>query len=153
MKRYTLDYNGKLTTYQQEAPQYKGRIYQQVEFTERQNYLYNRLVYGLSYLPKEEVKAMKRAKQKRIVFFHRKAQALINTWKQQRVITLSDYVFKTLFPKSPMALEIVHKYGKPIQGECEMSFKSLNLTKVEIIDGLMKAGLLPENFYKTEATT
>jgi hypothetical protein len=149
MLQTQLQYGGRLSSYQQELSNHKGKTYQTIIYTERQNFLYNRLVYGLEYLPADEIKVMAKSKRKRITIFHRKTLLLINQMKQQRIIALSDHVFNTFFPKSPMAKDLVVNYREdPEEDFSKISLKTFRITKTDIIDTLINARLLPSNFYK-----
>jgi hypothetical protein len=144
-----LQYGGKLSSYQQEPSNHKGKTYQTIVYTERQNFLYNRLVYGLEYLPADEIKVMAKSKRKRINIFHRKTLALINQMKQERIVALSDHVFNTFFPKSPMAKDLVLNYREDLEEDfSKIGLETFRITKTDIIDTLIKARLLPDNFYK-----
>lgn len=150
MTRNQLEYQGRISEYQQEGSNFKGKKYQRVVYTERQEYLYNRLVYGLEALPEEEVLTMKTSKRERIEFFHKKAQMIINKMKQERIIALSDHVFKTFFPKSPLAKTLVVNYRESPKILCKMKLCDLKITKPDIIDVFIKEKLLPKNFYNKQ---
>lgn len=152
MSRNQLEYRGKLAEYQQKGSQFKGSSYHKIVYTERQNYLYNRLIHGLAAFPEEEIAVMKKSKQARIVVFHRKAQRILNEMKQKRIVALSDHVFNTFFPKSPLAKSLVTNYRENSRIISDMKFEPLKISKKDIIDAFIEAHLLPNNFYKQTLT-
>lgn len=150
MTRNQLEYQGKITQYQQEGSNFKGKKYQKIVYTERQEYLYNRLVYGLESLSEEELLALKPSKRTRIEFFHKKAQMLINRMKQERIVALSDHVFNTFFPKSPLAKSLVLNYRESPKILCKMKLSHLRISKPDIINAFINEKLLPKNFYNKQ---
>ena len=150
MTRNQLHYQGKLAQYQQEGESFKGKKYQKILYTERQDYLYNRLIYGLAAFPEEELMVMQDAKKSRIDFFHRKAQRLINRAKQERIKILSNHVFKTFFPKSPLAKSFIYDKKDDSKILNKMELSNLKITKEDLIDLFIKEKLLPKNFYNKQ---
>lgn len=144
-------YSGNLSDQQLHGNNFRGRKYGKVEyehFTDYQNFLYNRALFGLSVYSPEELKDMRWDKQKRIMKVHKRAQKVLNIWKQCIVNELSTYLFKTLFPSTPFTetlikstTEVDPKYVN------RMSFKTLRITKVQIVNKLIKEGILPPDFY------
>jgi hypothetical protein len=76
--------------------------YQQDRYNQYQNYLYKRALYGLSALTQDELATMCSKKKQRVLNVYKKAQVVINKLKQQATISYTNFIFETLFPKSPI---------------------------------------------------
>ena len=66
------------------------KLHGRLGYTEHQNFLYNRALYGLSIYTPEEVVIMAPEKRKRIIQIHKKTQKILNLWKQEIVNTLAN---------------------------------------------------------------
>jgi hypothetical protein len=124
-------------------PRYEYHVY-----NEYQNFLYNRALFGLSVYSAEEVQVMHYDKKKRIIKVHTRAQTLLNLWKQQIVNVLSNHLFITFFPESPITKELLEKFGD-VTDELhinKMSLRSLKIKKADVISRLIEEGILPRNF-------
>lgn len=127
----------------------RGKRYEQDPYNETQNLLYSRALFGLSIYSKEDIKLMHPSKRNRIKAVHKKAQRIINLWKQEIIIELSNFLLQDLFQDSPMIEEILtnSKYNTPYDNfTCRLSFKTLKMTKPMIIDRFIEKGVLPKDF-------
>jgi hypothetical protein len=119
-----------------------------LNYSEHQNFLYNRALFGLSIYTPEEVVIMAAEKRKRIIQIHKKTQKILNLWKQEIVNILANKIFTDIFPDTEITKCFVEKHG--IQGDPEyinnMSFKELRITKEHIIAHLIEHKILPKNF-------
>ncbi len=131
--------------------------FEQDKFNEYQNFLYNRCLFGLTVYSQEEVQVMHYDKKKRITKVHKRAQTVLNLWKQSIVQVLSNYLFQAFFPDSPITKELLEdfKYAKEefwdIDDELhinKMSLKTLKITKAQVVGRFIKEGILPKNFYE-----
>jgi hypothetical protein len=92
-------------------------------------------------------------KRKRIEKKHRKTRTTLNIWKQQIVNKFSTGFFKQLFPN----MEIT-KYLEQTTNEIDVnytssiSFKTLGVTKKDIVKKLIVEDILPSNFYELKTT-
>jgi hypothetical protein len=121
--------------------------------SEYQNFLYNRALFGVSVYAEDELKNMRWDKRKRIMKVHKRAQTVLNLWKQQIVNHLSTHFFKSIFPNTPFTEKIIETSNETDPDYINrMSFKSLRITKAQVISKLIAEGILPPNFYelKTE---
>jgi hypothetical protein len=122
--------------------------YEQDPFNGHQNFLYNRALYGLSIYAPEEIKEMPVEKKKRIVRIHKKAQTVINLWKQEIVNAAANRFFTNIFPDMEITHTLVNYYG--IEGDPEhvnnLSFKMLKISKQEVVNKLIEKKVLPKNF-------
>lgn len=143
-------YEGKYGDQQMYGSNYKGNRYSRFEqdpYNEYQNFLYNRALFGLGVYAKEEVVKMHPDKRKRIVKVQRRAQTVINLWKQSIVITLTNHLFKTTFPDSPITKELIEKFSTPDETYINrMPLKVLKITKQGIVEKFINDGILPHNF-------
>lgn len=123
---------------------------QRARYNEYQDFLYNRALFGLSIYSPEEQKTISWDKKKRVIKVHNKAQTVINLWKQRIVIALSNHLFKIFFPDSPITKELLEDFGDAVDETYnnKMSFKVLNITKIQIVEKFISAGILPKNFHE-----
>jgi len=136
---------------------HKGRKpsrFEQDPYNEYQNFLYNRALFGLGVYSKEEVAVMHWDKKKRIIKVHKRAQTLINIWKQEIVNALSNYFFNNVFPGTPITEEL---HGEILNGTDElhinkMSFKTLRIKKEQVVERFINDGILPRNFNELTPT-
>lgn len=148
------EYQGKLSTYQVNAPSYNGKIYQAVEvtsLTSEQMFLVNRALYGLSVYTQKEILIMKPVKRKRILKVHKKTVKMLNLWKQETLLTLSNSFFKKLFPNSPITKELLNRTEIDPDFKCTMSFKELGISKKQLVSKLFEERILPPNFYQLKS--
>jgi hypothetical protein len=126
-----------------------GKTYMQYEsdgYSQYQNYLYKRALYGLNALTKEELDTMCSKKKQRILNVYKRAQKVLNVFKQQVTNQYSNYIFQTLFPKSPWTEAMVVYSEVDEKYTNTLTFKDLNIGKSDIIGIFMSEGILPKNF-------
>lgn len=118
------------------------------DYTQHQDFLYNRALFGLSIYKLDEVVIMSVEKKKRIMRLHKKTQKIINLWKQEIVNMLANKVFTDLFPDMEITKCLVMYYGTVGDPEHinNMSFKMLKISKEQIINKLIENKILPKNF-------
>lgn len=143
-------YQGKYSDQQVYGSNFKGKRYGKNiadSFNDYQNFLYNRALFGLAVYSPEEVKEMHWDKRKRIIKVHKRAQTVLNLWKQSIVVELSNIFFQTLFPRMEITQQLVDDKA-PTDPEFinKMSFKSLRITRTQVISKLIQEGVLPINF-------
>ncbi len=144
-KKHKFEYSGKLEEYQL----YKKSTYTQYEvdkYSEYQNYLYKRALYGLKSLPKEEFEKMCKKKKFRITNVHRRAQRVLNEAKQRKVITITNKMFAKWFPDTSFTQFMLGNTDTDIKVRNTLNFKDLNIDKDEIISIFIDEGILPKNF-------
>lgn len=148
MNKHTqpIEYKGSLGKLQLEGTS----KYQRIELdslSEYQNHLYHRALFGLSIFSEEEIKKMNKEKRKRIIKVHKRTQKVLNIWKQEIVLALSNSLFLTIFPDSPMTKTLLDIHGETDPTyKCTLSFKTLKMNKASIIERLIGEGILPHNF-------
>jgi hypothetical protein len=126
-----------------------GKMYMQYEtdgYSQYQNYLYKRALYGLDALTQQELATMCSKKKQRIVNVYKRAQIVLNKFKQQVTIQYSNFIFKTLFPKSPLTELLIADTETDDKFKNTLTFKDLGIQKEQIITIFMAEGILPKNF-------
>lgn len=134
-----------------------SKTYMQYEsdgYSQYQNYLYKRALYGLNALTQDELESMCSKKKQRILNVYKRAQRVLNVFKQQVTNKYSNYIFQTLFPKSPWTESMVAYSETDEKFINTLNFKDLNIDKQQIIGIFISEGILPKNFLSlTEAPT
>ena len=137
-----------IRNYQLQSP--KVISYEKDKYSEYQNYLYKRAIYGLNALNEEELATMCSKKKQRIVNVYKKAQVVINKLKQQVTIQYSNFLFKTLFPESPITAFLLADTEVDEKMINKLTFKDLKIKKEQIIAIFISEGVLPKNFLSME---
>ncbi len=126
--------------------------YEQDKYSIYQNYLYKRALYGLDAINQEELATMCSKKKQRIVNVYKRAQVVLNTFKQKLTIKYSNSLFNILFPNSNLTKELVNLNETDEKFKNTLTFKDLNISKDDIITIFIAEGVLPKNFLSlTEA--
>ena len=124
--------------------------YQQDRYNQYQNYLYKRALYGLSALTQDELATMCSKKKQRVINVYKKAQVVINKLKQQTTISYTNFIFETLFPKSPITQALLAETETDDTLVNKLNFKDLGIEKSQIITIFIAEGVLPKNFLSLE---
>jgi hypothetical protein len=124
--------------------------YQQDRYNQYQNYLYKRALYGLSALTQDELATMCSKKKQRVLNVYKKAQVVINKLKQQATISYTNFIFETLFPKSPITQALLAETETDDTLINKLNFKDLGIEKSQIITIFIAEGVLPKNFLSLE---
>lgn len=126
-----------------------GKTYMKYEtdkYSEYQNYLYKRALYGLSALSEQELATMCSKKKQRVINVYKRAQVVLNKLKQQVTIQYSNFIFKTLFPNSPITDFLLADDSTDENFKNTLTFKDLNISKDQIVSIFITEGILPKNF-------
>jgi hypothetical protein len=148
MKKPTETFKKHLSNYQLTGVTPDAKSYNSHYLNSYQMMLYNRALYGVEAYTKEERLKLNVLKRKRITKVHRKAINVLNVWKQQLVNVFTTNFFEQFFPKTEFTKEF-----KDLNADTDseliisISFESLGITREQVIDKLMREGLLPKNFY------
>jgi len=138
-------------------PKYQDRKW----ISEYQHQLYKTAVLGLKAFSKKELYRMSIATKKRIVEFYKKAQVVLNRWKQQLVNEMFEQLcsidciqfdynpFQKVFDETVIGLK---KFGHQIDDtvECTLTFAQLKISREQIIQKLIDERILPSNFYQIQ---
>ena len=144
-KKQKFEYSGKLEEYQL----YKKNTYTKYEadqYSQYQNFLYKRALYGLSSLPKDEVEQMSKQKKIRISKVNRRAQRVLNEAKQRKVISITNGIFAKWFPDTKFAKFMLGNTETDEKVRNTLNFKDLNIHNDEIIRIFIEEGFLSSNF-------
>ena len=131
-------------------PRRRKSRYEQDKFNKTQNFLYKRALFGLNLYSREELKGMHWEKKRRIKRVQKRAQGLINIWKQQEANTITNMFLITCFPKSPIVKALV---SEPFKDLVDVDFRNnlelrdLGITKDIIVERFIAEGVLPKEFY------
>jgi hypothetical protein len=139
-------YSGTLENYQLSNQIKNVMQYEYDSYTPYQNYLYKRALFGLNSLTETEINTICNKKKQRINNVYRKAQIVLNNFKQQVTINYSNFIFKTLFPNSPITDFLITETETDDKFINTLNFKDLNISKDDIICIFMQEGILPKNF-------
>lgn len=142
-----LQYKGKMESYQL----YRGNTYMEYEkdnYNDYQNHLYKRALYGLSAFTQAELATMCSKKKQRVSKVYMKGQNIINLYKQKLTNAYSNFIFKTLFPESPLTQFLVETEETDVEFKNTLSFKELGISKDQIVNIFVTEGILPKNFYE-----
>jgi hypothetical protein len=115
-------------------------------YSQYQNYLYKRALYGLDALSQQELATMCSKKKQRIVNVYKRAQIVLNKFKQQVTVQYTNFIFKTLFPNSPITDFLTADTETDDKFKNTLTFKDLGINKEQIISIFMAEGILPKNF-------
>jgi hypothetical protein len=116
-------------------------------YSKEQDRLYNRALYGLRVYSSEEVQNMHWEKRERIKKVQHRTTKELNVLKQNRIISMSNFIFK-MFHHSSFATQIVEDFSETIEDlNIELTLKQLNINKQQIVEHLYSVRLLPRNFY------
>lgn len=140
-------YKGTLEEYQIYASEKLVTKYDTGSYTEYQNYLYKRALNGLDALSKEELEKTCEKKKRRITNVYVKAQTAINLYKQRLTNQITNSIFDSLFPESPIAEFFKENTETDSKFKNKLKFKHLGITKEDIIQLFIEQGILPKNFH------
>ena len=141
-----LDYLGILHEYQTLTKNLTQQIiYSQL--SQRQHFLFKRVLHGLNVYKPEELEKMHWDKKRRVKRVWRRAQKTINTWKQVICNKRSNEVFK-LFDSSPLAKYLLEQDVNNTDDKFinKMTLKELDITYEDLIIKFISTGLLPQNY-------
>ena len=144
-KKQKFEYSGKLEEYQL----YKKNTYTKYEtdqYSQYQNFLYKRALYGLKSLPAEEVEKMSKQKKIRISKVNRRAQRVLNEAKQKKVISITNKLFAEWFPDTKFTNFMLSNIETDNGFKNTLNFKDLNIDKHQIISIFIDEGILSSNF-------
>jgi hypothetical protein len=143
-----LHYVGSFSTLQTEGRSRYQDLSGAPTYTAKQNELYSRLLIGLKYYTPEQKYAMNSNKKKRIAKTHKKAQDILNLWKQEITIEKTNGLFSQLFPKAEITKVLIKESDPSTEFRNTLSFKDLGIRKEDIVEKFLEKRLLPANFYE-----
>lgn len=108
--------------------------------------LYKRLLRGLEYYSPEQLYAMNSSKKTKIAAKHKRAQHVLNIWKQEKTNAITNKLLADIFPKSQLVKDFIGNSFTSKNFVNTLSFKELNINKSDVINKLISVNLLPNNF-------
>jgi hypothetical protein len=144
-KKEKFDYTGNLSDYQLNASN-KVTKYEVDSYTQYQNHLYKRALYGLNAFTQQELATMCSKKKQRVSNVYLRGQKMINLYKQKLTVAYSNMLFKTFFPDSPITNYLLGEQELDVKHTNTLTFKDLNISKDDIITVFIAEGILPKNF-------
>ncbi len=142
-----LDYLGILGEYQTISKDLTQTIvYSQL--SQHQHFLFKRVLHGLNVYTPVELEAMHWDKKRRIKRVWRRAQNVINTWKQVICNKRSNEIFK-IFDHSPLAKMFLETDVNEVDPKFmnTMKLKDLDITYEDLAIKFIAEGLLPKNYF------
>ena len=73
-------------------------------------------------------------------------KTILNNWKQQLMIEKTNKLFEIFFPDSSITQTLLENSDVDPEFRNMLNFKSLGITKRDIVDKLCEENLLPYNF-------
>jgi hypothetical protein len=118
------------------------------ELNQQQHFLFKRVLHGLNVYKPVELEKMHWDKKRRIKKVWRRAQNVINSWKQMICNKRSNEIL-SIFTSSKLAKSIINT---PVNETDEkfindMQLKTLGITYEDLIIKFISEGLLPRNYY------
>jgi hypothetical protein len=144
-RKEKFDYTGSLSDYQLNASN-KVTKYEVDSYTQYQNHLYKRALYGLNAFTQQELATMCSKKKQRVSNVYLRGQKVINLYKQKLTVAYSNMLFKTFFPDSPITNYLLGEQELDVKHTNTLTFKDLNISKEDIITVFITEGILPKNF-------
>ena len=128
----------------------KGHYQQHFWLNEYQNFLYKRVMYGLTVYSDDEVSTMHPSKKKRITFTQRDGQRVINRLKQEAVTRILNGLFVKLWTKNVFQHNLIaNAIPEPDETyNIHLSFEQLGINKKLLVDRFIQHRVLPQNFYQ-----
>jgi hypothetical protein len=143
-------YEGRLSSYQKYGTSFNKVQFEKDPFNSYQNFLYKRALFGLSVYQKEELEKMHWDKKRRIEKVHERAQKVLNLWKQEMTNQWLGTILSTVFHHSSFVKELNEKFGSETDEQyiSKVDFKSLGVSKQQVVEKLIQEKILPANFYQ-----
>lgn len=143
-------YEGRLSSYQKYGTSFNKVQFEKDPFNSYQNFLYKRALFGLSVYQKEELDKMHWDKKRRIEKVHERAQKVLNLWKQEMTNQWLGTILSTVFHHSSFVKELNEKFGSETDEQyiSKVDFKSLGVSKQQVVEKLIQEKILPANFYQ-----
>lgn len=157
LRHYNLAYGKASKEIQLYGNSLFGKQYQQVvsgvediEFSSIQTRLYKQVMHGLALFNNKILQDMSFNEKLSIEIKYRKAQRVLNSWKQSIVSREVDSFLLKLFPKSQevkQMVDITESYTDNFLTSPQ-SFMELGISRSEVVVKLISVGILPDNFFR-----
>lgn len=114
--------------------------------TPMQNKLYKKVLYGLKGLTPKEMSSLSEKEKLQIKNLHIKTQHVLNIWKQECIIAVSNYAIELLYQNKTLNQWFKQNVECDSNYICRTKFSELRITRTMIIKKLMDSKILPDNF-------
>lgn len=135
-----LIYVGSASTLQTGGVHKMMKYTQKPSYSARQNQLYERLLFGQKAYTEEEWYALNSTKKKRIIKQHKKAQNILNLWKQELMIAKSDTLYDQIMEQAQKLVNEVDvtkvRYKKKNRVSCRKIIKKPAFSLAGILNAL-----------------
>ena len=123
------------------------------KLNQHQHFLFKRVLHGFNMYKKEELDKMHRDKKKRISKVWKRAQSILNCWKQEICNREANKIF-AIFTSSKDAMKLATMDPKDTDPTYinKMTLKDLKITYEDVIVKFIAEGLLPKNFLHLKNT-
>lgn len=128
-------------------PNKYSQKYERDPYSQIQNFLYKRAIIGLNVYTQKEIQEMHWQKRKRVKKVHKRAQRVLNTWKQEITINITNLLFSSVFPKTSITKTLLEESEVDCDFKNTLGFKELGITKDMVIEKFVDEGILPSDFY------
>lgn len=114
-----------------------------------QTEMYRKAMYGLKIYPQPVVRAMTNLQRRKITKKAKRAQQVLNIWKQQICNTMANRIIAKTFKITPVVQQLLDLHPDYVDVEYvnNISFKDLGVKREHIIRKFIVEGILPSNFY------
>ena len=147
-RRDRYEYLGMLSDYQT----VKNKLVQDIVYTQlntQQIFLFKRVLHGLNAYKSDELVGMHWDKKRRVKKVWRKAQRVINRFKQTIANKRSNEIL-SMFDHSPLAKNIMSVPVEEVDDQFinKMTLKELGIKYEDLIIKFYSEGLLPRNYFQ-----
>ncbi|HEY4062276.1 MAG TPA: hypothetical protein VGM30_10270 [Puia sp.] len=134
-------------SYQDRTP---SLVFESDVFSPYQNRLYKDALHGLSMYTDKEIATMSFKDKLKIENLHKRAQRVLNEWKQSIVSKEVDDLLLSLFHKSTFLKKSIIERTKNYTNNAltnYQSFAELGISRIDIAKKLIEQGILPRVFF------
>ena len=114
-----------------------------------QTELYRRAMYGLKIYPQPVIRAMTNLQRRKITKKSKRAQNVLNIWKQQICNAMANRIIEKTFKMTPVVRQLLELHADYVDIEYvnNIPFKDLGVKRHHIIRKFIIEGILPSDFY------
>lgn len=114
-----------------------------------QTELYRRAMYGLKIYPQPVIRAMTNLQRRKITKKSKRAQNVLNIWKQQICNAMANRIIEKSFKMTPVVRQLLDLHADYVDVEYvnNIPFKDLGVKRHHIIRKFIVEGILPSDFY------
>ena len=118
------------------------------EFNSYQYFLYRRCLFGIEVYSNEEREYMKKEKKERIIKVHKHALEILNIFKQQQLIRITNSLVLRFCRHDSFVMDLVNTKEVDPEFNCNIEFKDLGISRKMIAGELVSKRILPYNYFQ-----